>query len=101
MKQNVKAKLWVNKKEIEMNPFVDSFVAYTTLGAVNSLKGVDYIKTVDLKIDQGDVSITVNKQNIPLTPFPNDIIANTFIGLVSSLKGTDEMKMLEIKVEVQ
>ncbi len=99
MKQNANAKLWVNKQELEMNPFVNSFVADTTIGAINSLKGVDYIKSIDMKIDKGEVSITVNNEDIPLTPFPNDIIANTFTGLVSTLKGADDIKQIEIRVD--
>jgi hypothetical protein len=101
LKQELEAKLSVNKEEIDMNEFVESLVAHVTVGTVKSLKGVDYIKTIDVNMDKGEVDISVNNENIPLTPFPNDIIASTLIGLVSSLKGIDEVDKMKIRVDAK
>ncbi|MCL0098439.1 hypothetical protein M1O57_01585 [Dehalococcoidia bacterium] len=96
----LKAKLWVNKVSVEVNPFVEQFLARTTLGAVASLRGGGSVQSLELHQQKGDVKITVNGNELPLTPFPRDIICNTLIGLVSSLKGVDEVDNLDISIEV-
>ena len=100
MKQNYKSKLNVNKKEIDMNPLVEDFVSHVSVGIVNSLKGVDYLKTVEIHLDKSEVKIKVNGEEIKVTPFPNDFIANTIRGLVSSLKGVDEITTVSVKVDI-
>lgn len=97
---SLKAKLWVNKISVEMNPFVEEFLARTTIGAVSSLRGGGSVQSLELNQEKGDVKITVNGDELPLTPFPSDIICSTLIGLVSSLKGVDEVDNLDISVEV-
>jgi hypothetical protein len=99
LKSDVKAKLSINKKEIDMNAFVEGLVAHVTIGAVNSLDGVDNVKTVDLNMDKGEIDIMVNKENIRVTPFPNDIIAATLLGLVSLLKGVEDVEQMKIEVD--
>lgn len=99
MKRDVKAKLSINKKEIDMNAFVEGLVAHVTIGAVNSLDGVEDVKTVDLNMDKGEIDIVVNKENVRITPFPNDVIAATLLGLVSLLKGVEDVEQMEIKVD--
>ncbi len=44
------AELTVNGKNIELNSFVESFISQTVMGMVKSLRGVDNIETIDLKI---------------------------------------------------
>ena len=99
MKQNLKANLAVNNKEVKMNPFVQSYVSNVAMGIVSSLKGVDYISLVEIKLEKDSVTIKVNKEDITLTPFPNDIIASTMKGLVSSLKGVNDIKTIEIHLK--
>jgi hypothetical protein len=99
LKEVYKAKLQVNKKPIELNPFVEEFLAQISIGAVTSLKGVDYIRSVKIHQEHDDVNITVNGEEIPLTPFPVMIIANTLRGLASTLKGVDDIKSLDVSLE--
>jgi hypothetical protein len=99
LKEGYKAKLQVNKKPIELNPFVEEFLARISIGAVTSLKGVDYIRSVKIHHEHDDVNITVNGEEIPLTPFPVMIIANTLRGLASTLKGVDDIKSLDVSLE--
>lgn len=103
MKENFKAKLWVNKTQIEMNPFVEEFLARTTVGAVAALKGTEDMANLRLHQRKGDVQITVNSEPINLTPFPNEIISNTLTGMVSSLnlKGITKIDSLEVEVTKQ
>lgn len=96
---NLKAKLWVNKVSIEMNPFVEEFLARTTLGAVASLRGGGSVQRLELHQEKGDVKITVNGNELSLTPFPGDIICSTLTGLVSSLKDVADVGNLDISVE--
>ncbi|MCL0029774.1 hypothetical protein M1N19_02260 [Dehalococcoidia bacterium] len=97
----LKAKLQVNKISIEMNPFVEEFLAQIAVGVVASLKGAEDVQTLEIRQEKGNVKITVNGSDVPLTPFPNDIICSTLIGLVSSLREVDEIESLDISVEVQ
>jgi hypothetical protein len=100
MKENFRATLKVNEKAIETNPFVEEFLARTSVGAVSSLKGTEVVKSLKIHQKKGNVEITVNGKDIPLTPFPNDIIFNTLVGMVSSLKDVDDIDSIDISVEV-
>jgi hypothetical protein len=100
LKTNFKAKLRVNEISMEMNPFVEEFLARTSVSAVSSLRGTEDIKSLQIHQKKGNVEITVNGKEIPLTPFPNDIISNTLVGMVSSLRGVDDVDSIDISVEV-
>ena len=100
MKKNFRATLRVNEKAIDMNPFVEDFLARTTLAAVSSLKGTEVIKNLKIHQKKGNVELSVNGKDIPLTPFPNDIISNMLVGMVSSLKDVDDVDSMDISVEV-
>jgi hypothetical protein len=100
MNKSYKAQLSVNNSAIDMNEFTEEFLAQVTVGAVNTLKGVEYIRTIELNQDRGDVTVKVNGEEIDLTPFPNDVIANTLSGLVSTLKGVDKTNITKIDVKV-
>lgn len=95
-----KAKLRVNKISIEMNPFVEEFLARTVVGMVTPLRDAENMQTLEIHQERGNVKITVNGNELPLTPFPNDIISNTLVALVSSLKDVDDIDNLDISVTV-
>jgi len=101
MRITPKAKLRVNKISVDMNPFVEEFVARTVVGMVTALRGAEDMQSVEIHQEKGDVKITVNGNEIPLTPFPNDIICSTLTGLVSSLKEVEDIDSLEISVKVE
>ena len=46
------ADLTINGEKIELNGFVETFISQTVLGMVKSLRGVDNIETIDLKISK-------------------------------------------------
>lgn len=98
MEDRIEARLWVNGKQVDLNPFVEEILAGTMVGALRSLKGVESIKSVDLQLRQGTVAVTVNGKELTLTPFPNDIIGGTVAGFVSSLKGIDTVENLRVKL---
>ena len=95
-----KAKLRVNKITVDMNPFVEEFVARTVVGMVTPLKGVENIKNVDVYMEKDTVKISVNGNDITLTEFPTEIIVNTVTALVSSLKDVDNIDNLDISITV-
>ena len=100
MKEIFEAKLWVNNTSIELNPFVEQFLARVVSGAVSSLKEVENVRSLELYLEQDNVRIIVNGNDLSLTPFPNDLVANTVVGLVSSLKGVDKIDSLKISVKI-
>jgi len=101
MNGSLEATLQVNSVFIDLNPFVEQFLARTVAGAVSSLRGAEDMRSLGLYLEQGDVRIIVNGEELPLTPFPNDIIANTMIGLVSSLKGVGKIDSIKVSVKIQ
>jgi hypothetical protein len=101
MKGNFETKLQVNNVPIELNPFVEEFLARTVAGAGSSLKGAETIQRLELYLEQGDIKIVVDGNELPLTPFPKDVITNTLIGLVSSLKGVGKIDSLQISVKAK
>lgn len=99
MKEHFRAALKVNGISVEINPFVEEFLARTMVGAVSSLKEVEDIKSLQVHQKKGNVEITANGKDIPLTPFPNDMISNTLIGIVSLLRGVDDIDSIDVSVE--
>jgi len=99
MKGSFRGELKVNGISIEINPFVEEFLARTTVGAVSSLKEVEDIRSLKVYQKKGNVEITVNDKDIPLTLFPNDIISNTLVGMISSLRGIDDIDSIDIRIE--
>ncbi len=51
-KSATNADLTINGKKIELNSFVESFISQSIIGMVKSLRGVDNIETIDLKISK-------------------------------------------------
>ncbi len=51
-KSGIRADLEVNAQKIELNSFVENFISQTVIGMVKSLRGVDNIETIDLKISK-------------------------------------------------
>lgn len=100
MEKRYRTQLSVNDTVVEMNEFTEELLARVTVGVVNTLKGVEYIRTIHLNQDRGDVVVKVNGDEIELTPFPNDVIANTMMGLVSTLKGIDKNNITKIDIKV-
>jgi hypothetical protein len=98
VKAEFKANLWVNGLPVDLNPFVEEFLARTVTGAVSSLKGAEDIRRLELYLERGDVRIIINEGELSLTPFPSDIIASTVTGLVSSLKEIDKIESLRVDV---
>jgi len=100
MKEHFRATLKVNGIPVEINPFVEEFLARIMVGAVSSLKEVEDIESLYVHHKKGNIEVTANGKDIPLTPFPNDMIANTLVGLVSMLKGVDDIESMDLSVEV-
>ncbi len=46
-----KVSLKVNGKDIDLNPFVQSFIASTVTGMIQPLRGIESVKTLQLNIE--------------------------------------------------
>ena len=51
-KSAFQAELKINDKEIELNDFVEGMISQTIIGMVKSLRGVDEVETLSLKISK-------------------------------------------------
>ena len=100
MREKLSTEFVVNKNPVELNPFINDYLAQVTIGIVKSLKGVDYIRNIKVVSEYDDLTINVNGEDIPITPFPVGIITNTITGLASTLKGIDDVDSFTIKVTV-
>lgn len=100
MEESFRAELKVNGTSVEVNAFVEEFLARVIVGAVSSLKDVEDINSLQVRQKKGDVEVTVNGKDIPLTPFPNDIISNMLVAMVSSLRGIGDIDSVDISIEV-
>lgn len=98
--EQYKAELMINKSRVELNPFVEEYLARISAGIVTSLKGIDYVRNVQIYDRHGDIQIKVNGDDVAIKPFPVKIIGNTLRGLVSALKGVNEVDNLDVVVEV-
>ena len=90
----------MNSQDIELKPFVEQFLAGTVTGGVRTLKGVEAVRTVELKMVKRSVTLVVNGKALDLTQFPNDIISSTVAGVVSSLKGVNKVGSLQVDIKV-
>jgi len=89
----------VNENQIKFIPFVEEYVYQIANGIVASLKDTGAIKTLELKIDGGEVAMNLNGKDIPVNVFVTKIITSTMAGMVSTLKGAEgKMKTLELKI---
>ena len=100
MAEKHKASVQVNRSPLELNEYVEAFIAEVAIAMVKPLKGVDYIKKVEYHYEKDDVEVAVNGDDIELTPFPIGIINSTLMGIMAPLKGTDNIERLDIVVEV-
>lgn len=101
MDRNLNAELAVNNESIELNPFVEQFLARTVVGGVSSLRGAQNIRDLELCLERGDLKLVVDGEELLLTPFPRDIITSTIVGLVSSLQGVGTIDSMKISIEAQ
>jgi hypothetical protein len=89
----------VNGNLIKFIPFVEEYVYQIANGIVTSLKDTGAIKTLELKINDGGVTMNLNGNDVPVNVFVTKIITSTMAGMVSTLKGAEgKMKTLELKI---
>ena len=100
MAEKHNATVQVNKKPLELNEYIEAFIAEVAIAMVKPLKGVDYIKKVEYHHQKDDVEVAVNGDDVQLTPFPIEIINSTLMGMMAPLKGTNNIERLDIVVEV-
>ena len=94
-----KLSMTVNGNPIKFIPFVEEYVYQVANGIVASLKDTGAIKTLELKVDDGDVAMNLNGKEIPVNVFVTKIVSSTMAGMVSTLKGAEgKMKTLDLKI---
>jgi len=66
---------------------------------VEALEGAGEIKSLELSVEGGKVTVNLNGGVVPINPFVTKIIRNTIVGMVSSLKGVSEINRLNISIK--
>jgi len=91
--------LWANDECIPIDYFVSGFIDHTVGGIVASLRGTGEIGTLELSIDDSQVTINLNNALVPVNEFANKIIGSTITGMVSTLKGVGKIKSVKIAIK--
>ena len=95
----METRAYVKDKEIDLNPFIERYIAEVFAAAARTLKGVGDPKILEFIISGGDIKIIADGNEIEFFGFAEVIITDTFIATLKHLKGfpTDE----EIKIIVK
>ena len=100
MEGKFEARLEANNVPVDLNPFVEQFIARAVAGGVSSLRGAESFNSIELSLREGNVTVVADGQDVDVTSFPNDIIASTIAGMVSPLKGVEATDPVTISVKV-
>jgi hypothetical protein len=90
--------LSVNYIPINIEDFVQQFIASVINGIMSALKDYREAHDIKLTIDGDLVDITADNNVIQLNPFVTTFVKNTVIGMISSLKDVGQIDRLEIKI---
>ncbi len=98
--EKYEAHLKVNNNQLELNPFVEQYLSKVSHGIITSLKGIEYVRDIQITDKNGDIFILVNGEEVSITPFPIKIISSTLRGLVSALKDVNQVGNLDVIVKI-
>lgn len=93
----MEARAYLKDKEIDLNPFVERYIAKVFAAAAGTLKGVEDPKLLEFIICGEDIKIIADGNKIEFFGFAEVIIADTLTATLKHLKGfsaDDEIKIL-------
>jgi len=94
------ARLEANNVPVDLNPFIEQFIARTVAGAVSSMRGAETFNTLELSLKEGNATVVADGNDVDVTSFPNEIITSTIAGMLSVLKGVVATDPVTIYVKV-
>jgi hypothetical protein len=97
----MKATLYVDGNTIEMNPFIESYLANICKAILNSLKGTQGAQKAVFRIKGKNVEIVVNDNPLDLhidRGFAGVIVRDTILEVLTHLRGIRGGKEIEIEV---
>ena len=90
--------LSVNNAPISTDYFVAEFIEHTVAGMMAALEGTGEINSLDITIEEDNVTINLNDAPVQINVFVTRIIKNTITGMVSTLKGVSEINRVKITI---
>ena len=104
----LKGEIFINRKALEINKFIENIISSSVLGMVNSLKTDGEIKRISVEIlgienrdlYNADISLKVNDKDLTINKFTCGILKETIFSMVNTLKTDEEISEIKINVEV-
>ncbi len=96
----MKAQAFVGDKEIDLNAFVEMYVANVFSGVANSLRGVKIPRRLEFSVQKGSVAIKADGVPIELDGFAAQIVSDTIHATLKHLKGLSSEDSIRIVVDL-
>jgi hypothetical protein len=93
----MEAKAYLKDKEIDLNPFVEKYIAAIFTAAAMTLKGVEDQKVLEFIISGRDIKIIADEDEVEFFGFAEVIITDTLTATLQHLRGfptDDEIKII-------
>jgi len=93
----MEARAYVKDREIDLNPFIENYVAQIFAAAAMTLKGAEDPKVLEFIISGEDIKIIADGSEIEFFGFAEVVIADTLLATLKHLKGfsaDDEIKII-------
>lgn len=107
-KNDLKGKIFINNKTLEVNQFVINIISNSIKGIVSSLKTEDTIKTITVDIRgienkylyNADIDLKINNNLLDINKFTCGIMKESVFAMINTLKIDEEINEIKIEVEV-
>jgi hypothetical protein len=96
----MKVQAFVGERQIDLNVFVETYIANIFSGIANSLRGVKFPRRLEFSVEKGMVAITADGDPIELNGFAAEIVNDTVNATLKHLKGFSPDDLVRIVIEL-
>ena len=100
----MKVRMWSNKIEANLTPFIGKYIGNVCLAIVASLKTSEPPGTLRYDVSGKSVRITLNGNPLPLdlaSGFAEKMILDTIRGMIRLLKMADPSGVIRIEIDME
>jgi|YNPNPStandDraft_1061719.scaffolds.fasta_scaffold02970_5 hypothetical protein len=97
----MKASLDVDGRAVEMNPFLETYLANVCRAILNSLKGTEGAQRALFRIRGKELELLVNDNPLDLhmrTAFAMVLVRDTLLGVLAHFRGVRGWKEIQVKL---